>query len=162
MTHDVQATLRGYCAHLKGKIDSCFTRSDHPDPRKRFARRGITREIFDEHRVFKLFERLYFDKDTIVDESANKRLRLIAEKVRGNETSESFCNALATLIYMRCTEDSLKVYADRLLNDRLPKVLADDGLLPLPEPRLIEIFGKDEGHNFWEQQCLFSSRMSDE
>ncbi|KAL2037247.1 hypothetical protein N7G274_009936 [Stereocaulon virgatum] len=155
MAHDVQATLRGYCAHMKEKIDTCFTRGDDPDPKKRFARRGITREIFDEHRVFKLFERLYFDDNAIVDESANKWLRLIAHKVRGDKLSESFCNALATLIYMRCTEDSLKVYAHLLLHDKLPKSLADDGLHPLPEPRLIEIFGKDEGHNFWEQQCLF-------
>ena len=50
---------------------------------------------------------------------------------------------------------SLNLFAEKLLIDKLPDALCDDGLLPLPEARLCEVFGRVDGHSFWEQQTPF-------
>ena len=153
MAQEDRETLPGYRSHLKEKIDDCFTRRD--DSRKRFAARGITREIFEEQRLVHLFKLVYFGNRDTIEPNAEERLHGIARKIRGYETSKAYCNALATLIYARCTDESLKTFAEALLRDKMPDALCDDGLLPLPEDRLCEIFGKDDGHSFWEQQAPF-------
>ena len=154
MTSVDHDTLAGYRNHLKERLDGCFTRADDPDPRKRFARRGITREILEEQRLIHLFSLLYnTGKDNLNLESKD-RVESIVGKIRGDEGSLAYCNALATLLYACCSDKSLRTLAEGLLDGQIPEVLSDNGR-PLPKEKLCSIFGVNDGHDVWEHQSLF-------
>ena len=147
-------TLAGCRNHLKEVLDGCFTRADDPDPRKRFARRGITKEILEEQRLIHLFHLLYHRGDEKLNSKSKDRARLIATKIRGCEGSLAYCNVLATLLYARCSDESLRTLAEGLLDGKISEALSDDGR-PLPKEQLCSIFGVNDGHDVWEHQSLF-------
>ena len=147
-------TLTGYRAHLKELLDGCFTRADDPDPSKRFARRGITREILEEQRLTHLFRLLYnAGQDKFISDSED-RVRSIARKIRGSGDSSAYCNVLATLLYARCSDKSLRKLGESVLDGTLPEALFDNGRT-LPREELCSIFGSEDGHGTWEHQSLF-------
>ncbi|KAK4693582.1 hypothetical protein P7C71_g3846, partial [Lecanoromycetidae sp. Uapishka_2] len=65
-----------------------------------------------------------------------------------------FCNVLATLIYARCTDESLRNFGEDVMNDTVDQRLRDRNL-PLENNAACEIFGHDDGNSFWEHQFLF-------
>ncbi len=147
-------TLAGYRTHIKEVLDGCFTMADDPDPTKRFARRGITREILEEHRLTHLFHLLYnAGLEKLVSDSKD-RVRSIARKIRGSEESSAYCNVLATLIYARCSDESLRTLGEGVLDEKLPETLSDNGRT-LPKKELCSIFGREDGLGVWEHQSLF-------
>ena len=147
-------TLAGYRNHLKEVLDGCFTRADDPDPRKRFARRGITRQILEEQRLIHLFGSLYSAGNDNLDSKSKDRVISIARKIRGHGGSVAYCNALATLLYARCSDKSLRTLGEGVLHGKLPEALSDDGR-PLLKDELLDIFGEDDGLAAWEHQSLF-------
>ena len=147
-------TLAGYRNHLKEVLDGCFTRADDPDPTKRFARRGITREKLEEQRLTHLFHLLYNAGHDKIDSKSKDRVRSIARKIRGSGGSSAYCNVLATLLYARCSDESLRTLGEGLLDGEIPEALSDNGRT-LPKEQLCSIFGRDDGLAMWEHQSLF-------
>lgn len=141
-------------AELKELLDDCLTRKDDPDPKKRFARSGVTREIFDKKRLFLLFRLAMYEEDHYNNATAEDRLQSLATKIRGRPESTGFCNVLATLLYARCTDQSLKRFGEGLLNGTQGQAISDEEL-PLEEAIACQVFGKDDGNSFWEHQFLF-------
>lgn len=139
---------------MKVLLDGCLTRANDPDPRKRFARRGITREKFEEQRLTHLFHLLYLAGHDKLDSRSQDRVRSIARKIRGSEGSSAYCNILATLLYARCSDESLRTLGEGLLDGRLPEALSDNGRT-LPRAELCSIFGGADGLAVWEHQSLF-------
>lgn len=146
--------LAEYRTHLKEVLDDCFTRANHEDPRKRFARRGITREKFEEQRLTHLFHLLYIAGHDKLGSKSEDQVRSIARKIRGSGGSSAYCNILATLLYARCSDESLRTLGERVLNGRLPEGLSDNGRT-MPKAELCSIFGGDDGLALWEHQSLF-------
>ena len=147
-------TLERYRNHLKERLDGCFTRADDPDPTKRFARKGITREILEEQRLIHLFGLLYNTGEDNLDSESKDRVKSIVGKIRGDEGSLVYCNALATLLYARCSDESLRTLGERVLHGKSTEALSDDGR-PLPKDKLFSMFGEDDGLAAWEHQSLF-------
>ena len=147
-------TLERYRNHLKERLDGCFTRANDPDPRKRFARMGVTREILEEQRLIHLFGLLYNTGKDNLDSESKDRVKSIVGEIRGDEVSLSYCNALATLLYARCSDESLRTLGERLLDGKTTEALSDDGR-PLPKDELVSIFGGNDGLAAWEHQSLF-------
>ena len=147
-------SLAGYRTHLKELLDGCLTRANDPDPRKRFARRGITREKLEEQRLTNLFDFLYIAGSDKLDSKSQDRVRSIAKKIRGSGESSAYCNILATLLHARCSDESLRTLGERVLAGRLPEALSDHGR-GLPKDELCSIFGVDDGLALWEHQSLF-------
>ena len=148
-------TLAGYRNYLEEEVlDGCFTRADDPDPTKRFARRGITREKLEEQRLIHLFHLLFDGAQDKLDSKSNDRVRSIARKIRGAGGSSAYCNVLATLLYARCSDESLRTLGEGILDGKLPEALSDDGRT-LPKEQLCSIFGGNDGHAVWEHQSLF-------
>ena len=143
---------------MKQRLDVCFARGD--DPTKRFAPNGTTREILDEGTLFRLLKLIIYsanDHNDAVDEAP---LKSLVRKIRGLETTTSpgYCNVLATLLYIRCTDDCLKSWAQNLSHDTAPedqyRPICDTDL-PLTSSVALDQFGRDDGQSFWEQQYLF-------
>ena len=147
-------TLAGYRTHLKEVLDGCLTRPNNEDPSKRFARRGITREKLEEQRLIHLFRLLYIAGHDKLDSKSQDRVRSMARKIRGSGGSSAYCNILATLLYARCSDESLKRLGEGLLDGRLREALSDDDRT-LPKDKLCSIFGADDGLAVWEHQSLF-------
>ena len=147
-------TLAGYRTHLKEVLDGSFTRANDRDPAKRFARRGITREKLEEQRLTHLFYLLYVAGHDKLDSIAQNRVKSIARKIRGSGGSSAYCNILATLLYARCSDESLITLGEGLLDGRLDEALSDNGRT-LPKEELCSIFGGDDGVAVWEHQSLF-------
>ena len=147
-------TLAGCRNHLKEVLDGCFTRADDPDPTKRFARTGITREKLEEQRLFHLFHLLYNAGHDKFDSKSKDRVRSIARKIRGSGGSSAYCNVLATLLYARCSDESLRKLGESVLDGNLPEALSDNGRT-MPKEELCNIFGGDDGLAVWEHQSLF-------
>ena len=134
---------------LKEKLDGCFARKDDLDPRKRFAPRGVTREIFEQDRLEHFLRLLCQDRSDV------SSLKSIAKKIRGSEDSPRCCNNfLAILLYSQCENRSLVDYIERLSYER-PSNPTFDCDLPLMRLTACEAFGNDDGHKFWEHQFLF-------
>ena len=155
-SHHSLAECRSY---LKQRLDDCFTRKDDLDPSKRFARNGITKEIFDKQTLFHLFKLVIYQGHDGVGATGEDTLRSLAFQIRGSdtETFPGYCNILATLLHARCTDACLKSWAQSLLRQsphdpqRRP---INDNDLPLTELVARDNFGYD-GLSFWEQQSLF-------
>lgn len=154
MAADGHDTLIGYRSHLKEKLDCCFARGDGLEPEKRFARSGITSEIFDAQRLVHLFRLLLYEDLPSIDRKATKRLGLIAEKVRGSGDSPKFCNIVACLLYSRCRNESLRIWVESLFPEKNHDTLSDRDL-PLTDLEAENAFGNEDGRNFWEHQFLF-------
>ena len=147
-------TLAGCRTHLKEVLDGCLTRANDKDPRKRFARRGITREKLEEPRLTHLFHLLYIAGHDELDSTSQDRGRSIARKIRGSGGSLAYCNILATLLYARCSDESLVTLGERVLDGSLPEGLSDNDRT-MPKDELCSIFGGDDGLALWEHQSLF-------
>ncbi len=142
---------------LKERLDGCFARKDDPNPQKRFARRGVTREIFEEKRLERLIWLLYHNSpDRSHREVPADYLKSIAKKIRGSEASPHCSNnALAILLYSECKNKSIMDFIDcLLLTERRSNPIFDSDL-PLTKVAACEAFGSDDGHKFWEHQPLF-------
>ena len=141
---------------LKEKLDSCIARKDDPDPRKRFARRGITREIFEEKRLERLIWLLYDCNPDTSHREVPADPRSIAKKIRGSGASPPCSNnVLAILLYSECKNESIMDFIECLLltNKRAKPIFDSD--LPLPRAAICEAFGDDDGDKFWVHQCVF-------
>ena len=141
-------TVAGYRQHLKEKLDSCFTRKDDKEPGKRFARRGVTREIFEKERLFKLLQLLIHDR-----KAADPNF--VVDKIRGSVGSPCYNNVLAILLYSRCKDETLEEFVDYLLSETSSDPVSDSEL-PITLDAACKAFGKDDGSKFWEDQYLFS------
>lgn len=147
-------SLAGYRIHLKEVLEECLTSPNDEDPRKRFARRGITRERLEEQRLTHLFHLLYIAGQDELDSTSQDRGKSIARKIRGSRESSAYCNILATLLYARCSDESLRTLGDLLLEGKLPEGLSDNDRT-LSKDELCNIFGSDDGLAVWEHQSLF-------
>lgn len=154
MIPDSHNTLHGYRLHLKEKLDCCFTRGDGPDPGKRFARVGVTKQIFESQRLIHLFQLLLHTKPHQIGSEVETPPQVIADKIRGTKDSRKFCNVLATLLYGRCDDETLLTWAESLLRKSSHEHASDDDL-PLTEAEAQKAFGFENGLNFWEHQSLF-------
>lgn len=160
MASDAHQSLVECRASLKERLDDCFTRRDDLDPSKRFARNGVTREIFDKQTLVHFLKLIIYQGHDRIDATDEDFLRSVAFEIRGSETDAfpGHCNILATLLYARCTDDCLKTWAKSLLRQRshhCEKRPVYDNDLPLTESAARATFGYDDGHSFWEQQSLF-------
>lgn len=148
-------TLRECRQLLKEKLDNCFVRNDDPDPRKRFARRGVTREIFEQDRLEHFLRLLCKDSADVPHSVVSANLKSIAAKIRGPTDSPTcYNNVLATLFYSQCKDESLVHFVECLL-DETPSEPTSDCDLPLARSTACKAFGNDDGLKFWEQQYLF-------
>lgn len=140
---------------LKETLDGCFARRDDLDPRKRFARRGVTREIFDKDRLEHFLQLLCRDRIDALHWVDPASLQSLTKKIRGSEDSPRCCNnVLAILLYSQCKDQTLLDFIQRLLHER-PLNPTYDCDLPLERSTAREAFGNVDGHNFWEHQFLF-------
>ena len=139
---------------LKERLDSCFTRKDDENPQKRFARRGITREIFEEKRLERLIWLLYHDSPDTSYSKVPADPKSTAKKIRGSDASPHCNNALAILLYSECKNESIMGFIECLLLIRRSKPTFDSDL-PLTKAAACEAFGTDDGPKFWERQYLF-------
>ena len=160
MAPESQYSLAEYRKDLQQRLDDCFSRRDDPDPSKRFARNGVTKEILDGQVLFQILKLLIYQGDDGADATDDDYIRSLALEIRGSETGTSpgYCNILGTLLYARCTNDCLKTWAKSLLppSSHCPhQKPADDNDLPLSKLAARSNFGHDDGHTFWEQQYLF-------
>lgn len=153
MAADGHDTLHGYRTHLKEKLEHSFA-GGHEEPRKRFARNGIMREIFEPQRLVHLLRLLLYQNTGGIDPSGEDRLNRIAERIRGTGDGLVFCNILAGLLYARCESETLKNWAESLLHDKLRGLFSDSDL-PLTESEAEKAFGSEDGLSFWEHQFLF-------
>ena len=148
-------TLRECRQLLKEKLDNCFVRNDDPDPRNRFARRGVTREIFEQDRLEHFLRLLCKDSAEVPHSVVSANLKSIAAKIRGPIDSPTcYNNVLATLFYSQCQDESLIHFVECLLNET-PSEPTSDSDLPLAKSTTCKAFGNDDGLKFWEQQYLF-------
>jgi hypothetical protein len=154
MAPDGSDNLADYRAHMKELLDDCLTRRDDADPKKRFARRGVTQEIFDKKRLIRLFGLVLYEDGHHIDLAAEEHLSCLATKIRGRSRSTGYCNVLATLLSARCTDQSLQDFGKGLIGNTESKFLSDEEL-PLEEDAACEAFGHDDGNSFWEHQFLF-------
>ncbi len=150
-----EAELLSECRRLlKDKLDNCFARRDDPNPKKAFARRGITREIFEESRLERLFGLLLQSESNLVAHNDSFDLKRIAESIRGSGNSVTYCNVLATLLYSRCTNETLRRFSSEILLTEPGKPITDDDL-PLTQKDAREAFGNHDGYQFWVDQYVF-------
>ncbi len=160
MASDAHQSLIKCRSYLKERLDDCFTRRDDLQPSKRFARNGITREIFDKQTLFHLLKLIIYQEHDEPNATNEDFLRSLVFEIRGSETETSpgYCNILATLLYARCTDDCLKAWAKSLLRQRshvCEQRPFHDTDLPVTESAARATFGYEDGHSFWEQQSLF-------
>lgn len=140
---------------LKDKLDNCFARNDDPDPRNRFARRGVTREIFEQDRLEHFLRLLYKDTADLLHSLVPANLKSIAAKIRGlTDSPPCYNNVLAILFYSQCKDESLVKFVECLLGET-PSGPTSDCDLPLGKSTACKAFGNDDGLKFWEQQYLF-------
>ena len=140
---------------LKEKLDGSFVRKDDPDPRKRFAPRGATREIFELDRLEHFLRLLYTDTAGLSHFVTPTDLKSIAEKIRGSEGSSScYNNVLAILVYSQCKDQTLIEFVECLRHEEASKPTPDCDL-PLTQHMACEAFGTDDGLKFWQDQFLF-------
>ena len=138
---------------LKERLDGCFARIDDPDPKKRFARRGVTREIFEIDRLRHLL-RLVLRRRSVEGVEVENTVNEASEEIRGDDDKPKYCNVLATLLYSRCTDQTLEQFVRSILATRAPNPVCDDNL-PLNRAGAIGAFGNDDGQLFWVDQYLF-------
>lgn len=160
MSSNTHQSLPEYRGYLKEKLDDCFTRKDGQNPSERFARNGVTEEIFDKQTLFLLLKLIIDRGPSETDATHQDFLLSLVWRIKGSETESlpCCCNILATLLYARCTDNCLKTWATSSLpnksHDREQRLISDADLpLTLFEARAT--FGYDDGHSFWEQQALF-------
>ena len=158
MAGDPYKSLAECRSYLKKRLDCCFTRGD--DPTKRFAPNGTTREILDQPTLSALLKHIFYPENYQIDAADEDLLQCLVSKIRGLETTTSprYCNVLATLLYIRCTDDCLTSWAQELSQDMTPENQyrpIHDTDLPLTRSAALDIFGHDDGQSFWEQQYLF-------
>ncbi len=138
---------------LKEKLDGCFARND--DPQKLFARRGVTREIFEQDRLCRLLLLLCHDSTDESHRVVSANLESIAKRIRGSEDSPHCCNnVLAILLYSECKDRSLRNLIEGLTDERSSNSTFDRDL-PLTKSKACEAFGDEDGHKFWMHQYLF-------
>ncbi|KAL6714396.1 hypothetical protein ACLMJK_007819 [Lecanora helva] len=134
---------------LMTKLDDALTPKNAKDPKKRFARKGVTKDVLSERKLTKLFS-------AVRPSNANTYSRpdpeAIARRVTGAANLASFSNVLAVLLHTRCSEESLRAFMERLMTrDDIPS----DAALPLGKPAAREVFGDFEGTRFWQSQFPF-------
>lgn len=148
-------TLRECRQLLKEKLDNCFARNDDSDPRNRFARRGVTREIFEQDRLEHFLRLLSKDRADVLHSMVPANLKSIAAKIRGDKDSpRCYNNVLAILFYSECKEESLVKFVECLLGG-IPSEPISDYDLPLAESTACKAFGDDDGLKFWKHQYPF-------
>ena len=160
MASDVSHSLAGCRSYLKQRLDDCFTRGNDSQPSKRFARNGVTREIFDQQILFQLLKLIIYQAHYEIIAKDEDFLRSLACEIRSSETKtcSGYCNILATLLYARCTDGGLKTWALSLLprsSHDCPQRPVSDSDLPLTKSAAQDNFGHNDGCSFWEQQYLF-------
>ena len=148
-------TLSECRSGLKKKLDGCFSRRNDPDPKKRFARKGITREIFEKSRLEHLLKLLHCDTINVPSHDAGIDPIRVAECIRGAQDSSSYCNVLATLLYSRCTDETLRKFSSDLV-EREAQNSISDSKLPFTKEDACKAFGTNDGNSFWENQYFFS------
>lgn len=144
------------CRQLfKEKLGDCFARNDGSDPRNRFARRGVTREIFEQDRLEHFLQLLCQDSANVPHSVVSANLKSIAAKIRGaTDSPPCYNNVLAILFYAQCKDESLVHFVECLLSETPSKPTSDCDL-PLERSTACKAFGNDDGLKFWEQQYLF-------
>ena len=154
MTSDPHNSLAECRAYLKQRLDCCLLRGD--DLIKRFAPNGTTREILDQRTLSQLLKLIIYSANHQIDAADEDSLKCLVEKIRGLETtiSPGYCNVLATLLYIRCTDDCLKSWVQDLSHEGQYRPFRDIDL-PLTRSAAVERLGDDDGPSFWEQQYLF-------
>ena len=168
MTGDPHKSLAECRGYLKQRLDRCFARGD--DPTKRFAPNGVTKEILDQRTLFQLLKLIRYPANYQINASDEDSLQCLVNRIRGLEpiTFPGFCNVLATLLYIRCTDDCLKTWTQGLFHDMALENQYQpihDTDLPLTRAEALDKFGYDDGHSFWEQQyffCPITLKESDE
>ena len=155
MAIEEASTLSECRSGLKEKLDDCFAPRNDPDPKKRFARKGITREIFEKSRLEHLLKLLHCDTINVPSHDAGIDAIRVAECIRGAQDSSSYCNVLATLLYSRCTDKTLRKFSSDLLERKAQNSISDSDL-PLTKEDACKAFGTDDGYSFWEDQYIFS------
>ena len=158
MAADPHKSLAECRRYLKQRLDSCFIRGD--DPTKRFAPNGITREILDQRTLSHLLKLIIYSTNYQIDAADEASLKSLVMRIRGLETSTSprYCNVLATLLYIRCTDERLQSWAQTLSHEIAPEDQyrpISDTDLPLTKSAALKNFGHDDGQSFWAQQYLF-------
>ena len=155
MAVDGAKTLLECRQRLKEKLDTCFARNDDQDPRKRFARRGVTREIFEQDRLEHFLQLLYQDSADVSHPLVPANRKSIAAKIRGSADSPRCYNdVLAILFYSQCNDQTLMGFVEGLLR-QIPPWPTSDCDLPLARSTASDAFGTDDGLKFWEHQFLF-------
>lgn len=148
-------SLSEYRQLLKDKLADCFTRKNDLNPNTtKFARRGITREIFEESTLEHLFGLLLQGGGFTAAPGDSVDLTRIAKNIRGTRTSLTYCNVLATLLYSRCLDKSLQKFLSDILQIESHKPIADNDL-PLTQEEACKAFGDQDGYQFWEDQYVF-------
>ena len=158
MAGDPYKSLAECRSYLKKRLDGCFTRGD--DPTKRFAPNGTAREILGQQTLFNLLKLIIYSANYQINAADEDSLQNLVSEIRGLETTTSpgYCNVLATLLYIRCTDECLKSWAQALSPDITTEHQyrpIHDNDLPLTVSAALEKFGHDDGQSFWDQQYLF-------
>ena len=154
MTSDPHNSLAECRAYLKQRLDCCFVRGD--DLKERFAPNGTTREILNQRTLSQLLKLIIYAANYQTDAANEDSLKCLVVKIRGLETTTSpgYCNVLATLLYIRCTDDCLNSWVQDLSHEDQDRPIRDIDL-PLTKSAALEKFGHNDGQSFWEQQDLF-------
>ena len=126
----------------------------------RFARNGVTREILDSTRLTKLFKypvSLEPDGRSLpLSEERRQHLQSLVRRIRGDPgtSTPGYCNILATLLHIRCLDQTLHLFEQNLYNEEQHSILNDDDL-PFQKSECVKLFGESDGQFFWINQFLF-------
>ena len=143
--------LDKYRKHLRERLEAGFTRGG--DPHKRFARIGLTQEIFDEGRLIKL-TRLVLCGQAEHGSRDVRQLQSITHRIRGFNHRPAFCNVLAILLYIRAHAETLERILKQIA-DGTSSALFSDIDLPVERDTALGVLGKEDGQDFFNGQFSF-------
>lgn len=142
-----------YRDKLREQLDKKLTQPN--ELHHRFARQGVTNEVFKEQVIVELFNHVSSEKSDTIKPNNVTRTGELAQKILGSRGSRedplSYCNVLATFVYARCNSSILEKFGDVLLDDRR---IPSDSELPV-EKKAWKDCGIDEQGVFWEYQFIF-------
>ena len=142
-------------SNLERRLNYAFTQPE--STARRFVRNGKTREIFDTDRLDKLFRSLFaLEDDDHLRQICELRLRSTIRSIRGKfgTSNPGCCNILATLLFTRCQNQTLRAFEQKLHEEQTHELLNDDNL-PFERPHCTQLFGEDDGPRFWDGQMPF-------
>ena len=155
MSDDLDIDIDIVRSNLERRLTYAFTQPE--STARRFVRNGKTREIFDTDRLDKLFRSLFaLESNELSRQTCELRLRTTIRSIRGRfgTSNPGCCNVLATLLYTRCQNQTLRAFEQSIHDEGLHELLNDDNL-PFERPRCTQLFGEDDGPRFWEGQMPF-------